>query len=242
MRALVTGASEGIGRATALCLAADGFEVAVHYRSHKDDADAVVARIRAAGGSAFAVGADLARREDVARLAEDVRGRWEVVEALVHNAGSYPRVGFADLSPDAFEECFRSHVFGPAELTRQLLPNLSRANPGRVVFVSSVLAYRGSARGSHYAAAKAAVLGLTHSLARELAPTVRVNAVAPGSIDTAVLAGDTPERRAERQRSIPLGRVGRPEEVAETIAFLVSDRSSYLTGTTIAVNGGLRIG
>ncbi len=242
MRALVTGASEGIGRATALRLAAEGFEVAVHYRSHRDDADAVVARIRAAGGSAFAVGADLARREDVNRLGEAVRARWEVVEALVHSAGAYPRVAFAELPPDAFEECFRSHVFGPAELTRQLLPNLSRANPGRVVFVSSVLAYQGSGRGSHYAAAKAAVLGLAYSLARELAPAVRVNAIAPGSIDTAVLAGDTPERRAERERAIPLGRLGRPEEVAEAIAFLVSDRSSYLTGTTIAVNGGLRIG
>lgn len=242
VRALVTGASLGIGRATALRLAADGFEVAVHYRTHAAEAERVVAQIRSDGGAAFSLGADLGRREEVERLATTIGSRWPAVDALVHNAGEYPRVAFPDLAPDAVEECFRTHVFGPTELTRRLLPHLRRADPGRVVFVSSVLAFQGSGHGAHYAAAKSALLGLAGSLARELAPGVRVNSVAPGSIDTSILAGDTPERRAERERAIPLGRIGRPEEVADAIAFLVSNRASYLTGTTLHVNGGLRIG
>lgn len=242
MRALVTGASQGIGRATALRLGRDGAEVAVHYRRHRDEAEEVVRAIRASGGSAFTVQADLDRPDDVDRLVEVVGAAWERLDALVHNAGEYPRVAFSDLTRDEFARCFASHVFAPAELTRRLLPALVRADPGRVVFVSSMLAFQGSSRGAHYASAKAAVLGLAYSLARELAPRVRVNVVAPGSVDTAILAGDSPARRAERLRTIPLGRLGLPEEVAEAIVFLLSDRSSYLTGTTVHVNGGLRVG
>jgi 3-oxoacyl-[acyl-carrier protein] reductase len=242
VRALVTGASQGIGRATALCLARDGFEVAVHYRSHRREAEETVERILAGGGSAFAVGADLARRDDVSALAEKVTTRWPALDALILNAGAYPRAAFQDLDPERFEGCFRENLFGTAELTRQLLPALEAAAPSRVVFVSSVLAFEGSRKGAHYAAAKAAIVGLARSLARELAPRIRVNLVAPGAIDTAILSSDTPARRAERERGIPLGRVGRPEEVAEAIAFLVSDRATYLTGATVHVNGGVWIG
>jgi 3-oxoacyl-[acyl-carrier protein] reductase len=103
-----------------------------------------------------------------------------------------------------------------------------------------MLAFQGSQYGAHYAAAKAGLLGLARSLARELAPRHTVNVVAPGSIDTAILAGDSPERRRERERSIPLGRLGRPSEVAQAIAFLASPAASYVTGATLHVNGGLR--
>ncbi len=240
MRALVTGASLGIGRATALRLAQDGAEVVVHYRHHRREAEALCEEIRGKGGSAFALGADLSDRGDVERLAAAVSDRWPTLDSLVLNAGSYPRARFRDLDPETFEQCFRENVFGSAELTRRLLPQLEGARPGRVVFVSSVLAFDGSRHGAHYAAAKAALGGLARSLARELAPGVRVNLVAPGAIDTAILADDTPEVRAGRERAIPLGRIGRPEEVADAIAFALSDRASYLTGATLHVNGGLR--
>lgn len=240
MRALVTGASQGIGRATALRLARDGFEVGVHYRSHRAAAEEVVRTIEGAGGAAFAVPGDLGRPPDVEELADTVTDRWDSVDALVLNAGAYPRASFSELTTPRFEECFRTNVFGSAELTRRLLPQLRTADPGHVVFLSSVLAFDGSQHGAHYAAAKAAVIGLARSLARELAPTVLVNAVAPGAIDTAILAGDTPEQRRLRGSRIPLGRIGRPEEVAEAISFLVSPRASYLTGVTLHVNGGLR--
>jgi 3-oxoacyl-[acyl-carrier protein] reductase len=241
VRALVTGASVGIGRATALRLARDGAEVAVHYRTHAHEAEAVCQTIRDRGGSAFPVEADLSDPADVERLASTVAERWPTLEVVVLNAGSYRRAAFRDLAPEVFERIFRENVFGSAELVRRLLPRLESARPGRVAFVSSILAFDGSRHGAHYAAAKAALLGLARSLARELAPGVRVNVVAPGSIDTAILADDTPEVRAERERRIPLGRIGRPEEVADAIAFVVSDQASYLTGTTIHVNGGLRI-
>jgi len=240
VRALVTGASRGIGRAVALRLGREAAEVAVHYRSHAEEARAVVEEVTHLGGSAFSVRADLARPDDVGRLADDLAARWDRLDALVHNAGEYPRVAFRDLTPAEFAACFQVHVFAAAELTRRLLPLLEAARPGRVVFVSSVLAFSGSRHGAHYAAAKAAVVGLARSLARELAPAVTVNAVAPGSIDTAILAGDTPALRAERERVIPLRRIGTPEEVAEVVAFLNSPRSSYMTGTTLHVNGGLR--
>lgn len=238
----MTGGSQGIGRATALRLGRDRAEVAVHYRSHRTEAEETVRQILAEGGSAFAIGADLGRREQVAALADAISSRWPTLDALVLNAGSYPRARFRDLDPDRFESCFRENLFGAAELTRRLLPALEAAAPSRVVFVSSVLAFDGSRNGAHYAAAKAAIVGLARSLARELAPGIRVNLVAPGAIDTAILAGDTAERRAERERQIPLGRIGRPEEVAEAIAFLVSDRASYITGATLHVNGGVWIG
>jgi 3-oxoacyl-[acyl-carrier protein] reductase len=241
VRALVTGASRGIGRSTALRLARDGFEVAVHYRSHDDDAERLVEEIEKAGGSAIAVGADLGTREGIHRLARTLRTRWRALDALVLNAGSYPRQPFRDIDPDDFEACFRVHVFGPAELVRQLLPLLEAAPTGGIVFVSSVLAFEGSRHGAHYAAAKAASLGLARSLARELAPRVRVNVVAPGAIETAILSGDSPAQRSDRASRIPLGRIGRPEEVAEAISFLVSERASYLTGTTLHVNGGVRM-
>jgi 3-oxoacyl-[acyl-carrier protein] reductase len=241
MRALVTGASRGIGRATAIQLARDGFEILAHYRTHEEEAEQLVDAIQRSGGSAVALGADLSTREGVLRLARTVRTRAKTLDALVLNAGSYPRLPFRELDPEEFESCFRVHVFGPAELVRQLLPLLEAAPAGSVVFVSSVLAYEGSRHGAHYAAAKAAALGLARSLARELAPRLRVNVVAPGAIDTAILAGDSAPQRTERAARIPLARIGRPGEVAAAVSYLVSERASYLTGTTLHVNGGLRM-
>ena len=184
--------------------------------------------------------ADLAAPDGPSALAAGVAGPWESLDVLVHNAGVYDRIPFERLGPSDWESALALNVVGPARLTQLLLPRLRRAPSGRIVFVSSVLAFTGSRWGAQYSAAKAGVLGLARSLARELAPSIAVNVVAPGSIDTAILAGDTPAVRAERARSIPLGRVGAPEEVAEAIAFLASPAASYITGTTLHVNGGLR--
>jgi 3-oxoacyl-[acyl-carrier protein] reductase len=239
VRALVTGGSSGIGRATALLLGHRGGDVAVHYRTHRAEAEAVVAELGKEGRDAFAVPGDLAVREQVTGIAAAVSRRWPELDVLVHNAGSYPRRPFRALTDDEFEECFRANVFGAAGLTRALLPRLERSPSARIVFVSSVLAFTGSRHGAHYAAAKAALLGLARSLSRELAPQITVNVVAPGSIDTPILGGDTDEQRRARERSIPLGRVGSAHEVAEAIAFLASPAASYITGTTMHVNGGL---
>ena len=242
MRALVTGASQGIGRATAIRLAQDGTAVAVHFLTHEAEARAVVDRIRALGRDAFAIQGDLRGLSSIPKLADAVELHWDTLDILVHNGGSYPRESFPESTDADFEEQLRIHAVGPAALTRKLLPLLRRSQSGRVIFVSSVLAFDGSRHGTPYATAKAAQLGLARSLARELAPWITVNVVAPGSIDTAVLAGDSPEQRDERGRQIPVGRLGSAEEVAAAIAFLASPEARYITGATLPVNGGLRMG
>lgn len=242
MRALVTGASQGIGKATALRLAEDGVDVAVHFLTHEAEARDVVRRIQALKREAFPLRGDLRDLSAIPHLARELGEHWETLDILVHNGGSYPRQAFPETTDAQFEEQLRIHAVGPASLTRELLPLLRRSESGRVIFVSSVLALEGSRHGAPYASAKAAQLGLARSLARELAPWITVNIVAPGSIDTAVLAGDSPEQRDERGRQIPLGRLGSPEEVAAAIAFLASPEARYITGATIPVNGGLRIG
>ncbi|MHB1434864.1 MAG: SDR family NAD(P)-dependent oxidoreductase [Thermoplasmata archaeon] len=241
MRALVTGGSRGIGSATARRLAADGWELAIHGFRHSMEAEALAQELARPGVDHWAVTGDLADRSAVARIADRVLERWPTLDALILNGGSYPRASFADLDPDRFDACLRTNLTGPVELTRRLLPALKAAPAGRIVAVTSILAFDGSRRGAHYAAAKAGLVGWARSLARELAPSIRVNLVAPGPIDTDILAADTPEQRAARERAIPLGRIGRPEEVAAAIAFLVSPGANFITGATIHVNGGLRI-
>ncbi len=238
----MTGASQGIGRATAEALGAAGFDVVVHYRRHREEAERVAAAIRATGRSATLLPADLEAPDAPAAMGASVRAGGDSLDVLVHNAGEYPRQRFEETTEADFERQLRVHLLAPAALTRELLPMLRRSPRAAVVFVTSVLAYTGSQRGSPYAAAKAAQLGFARSLALELAPGITVNLVAPGAVDTAVLAGDTPERRRERVRRIPLGRLGTPADVAGAIAFLASPAARYITGETLQVNGGLRLG
>jgi len=242
MRALVTGASQGIGAATAERLARDGWDVALHGFHHALELQALSERLREGRGDAFPILADLAEPDAPAAIARLLQARWDSLDLLVHNAGEYRRVDFSTTSDEELETCLRINLTSAFRLTRELLPFLKRSKPGRIVFVSSILAFTGSKHGAHYATAKAGLLGLARSLAVELAPGITVNAVAPGSIDTAILAGDSPQTREQRNRSIPLGRVGTPAEVAEAIAFLASPGAAYITGTTLHVNGGLRRG
>ncbi|MCI4333442.1 MAG: SDR family oxidoreductase [Thermoplasmata archaeon] len=241
MRAFVTGGSRGIGAATVRKLAADGFDVAVHGFHHPEEAEKEAAIVRGLGRSSFVVLRDLGSAAGPVDAAADLARQWDSLDVLVLNAGAYDRTPFPDITDDDLLACYRLNVFAPFALTRELLPLLRRSSAGRVVFVSSQLAFAGSPRGAHYASAKAAIVGLSRSLAKELAPGITVNTVAPGSIDTAILAGDTPERRRERGLAIPLGRVGEAAEVADAIAFLASGHASYVTGATLHVNGGSRI-
>jgi 3-oxoacyl-[acyl-carrier protein] reductase len=238
MRALVTGASGGIGRETARLLAEEGYELALHYRSGADRADALARELGAKGRSAFTLAGDLGSAPSIDHLAEELSGRWDRLDLLVQNAGSYERGRIEQFTDAQVEESLSVNLLGPIRLVRRLLPMLERSASGRIVFVSSILAYTGSTQGAPYASAKAGLLGFARSIARELAPRITVNVVAPGATDTAIIGADTPELRHQREALIPMGRVASPVDVAEAIWFLASPRAAYLTGTTLHVNGG----
>lgn len=237
---LVTGASKGIGAAVARRLARDGFDVAVHYGADAAGARRTVAAVRDLGRRSFAVQADFARPDAAAELARQVGKEFPRLDGLVHNAGLYDRRPFSAMTEAAWEATLAVDLAAPALLTRALLPRL--AKDAGVVFVSSIAAVRGSGHGAHYAAAKAGLLGLTRSLALELAPRVRVNAVAPGYVATALLSSDTPAKRKARAAEVPLARVGTPEDVAGAVAFLAGPDARYVTGQVLHVNGGLWMG
>ncbi|HEV8359194.1 MAG TPA: SDR family NAD(P)-dependent oxidoreductase [Candidatus Thermoplasmatota archaeon] len=237
--ALVTGASRGIGAATALALARDGHDVLVHYHASKAGAEVTAAEVGKRGRRALLHQADVgdARAcEAMVAAAERALGPLDVVVA---NAGVYERRQLPEVSLELWDRTLRTNLSGAFHTIRPALPGMVARGRGSIVVVSSILGAMGSNQGAHYAASKAGLLGLTKSLAKELAPRgVRVNAVAPGAIETDILRADTPEQRARRLDAIPMRRVGQAEEVAEVIAFLASARASFVTGQVVHANGG----
>lgn len=238
--ALVTGASKGIGAAVARRLALDGFDVAVHFHTDKLGAQRTAAAVKKAKRKAVLIQADLSSARDLDWLAEESTRQFRRIDALVHNAALYERRSFAEMSGQAWVNTRLVDLDAPAVLTHLLLDRLAR--DASIIFISSVAAVRGSKHGAHYTAAKAGLLGLTRALAQELAPRIRVNAVAPGYIDTAILADDSPARRKERIAEVPLGRIGEPDDVAAAVAYLAGPGSKYVTGQVLHVNGGLWMG
>ena len=235
---LVTGASRGIGRAIAIRLAEDGFDVGVHYYSLQEGADEVVDKITSMGRSAVALKADLGFQNQVKDMVNNFITELPNVFGVVNNAGVYERKPFNELTYEDWENTIRTNLTSIYLVTHELLPHI--AENGRIVNISSVLAHRGSDFGAHYAATKAGIIGFSKSLARELGDrNITVNAVAPGAIETRIIEGDTPEKRKQREKLTPLNRVGQPEEIAATVSFLFSKSASYITGETINVNGGM---
>ena len=237
---LVTGASRGIGAATAARLANDGFDVVVHYHTARDGAERTATAVRAAGRRALVAGADVADWPAVEALARAATQEFPDLVGVVNNAGIYPRARIDAVTPADFARTLAVNAAGAFHVTKALVPHLRARGHGRIVNLSSILGVMGSKHGAHYSASKAALIGLTKSLARELAPDgILVNAVCPGAIETDMIAADRPETRAERERTIPLGRVGQPEEVADVVAALFGPAGRYVTGQVIHVNGGL---
>ena len=236
--ALVTGASKGIGAAVAIALAADGWNVGVNYRSDKEGAEKTVKAIEEAGGKAVAIEGDVSDANGVANdLFTKLEEELGPVLALVNNAG-VARDGLAvQLSDDDWDTVIATNLSPAFRLTRDALRSMMKARYGRVVNIASVVGPRANVGQSNYAAAKAGLIGMTKTIAAEVARRgVTVNAVAPGFISTdmtAELATD------EIVKAIPARRQGTPEEVAAAVRFLASDDASYVTGTTLFVDGGM---
>lgn len=237
--ALVTGASRGIGRATATRLAQAGMDVAVHYNSTRKGAEETLRLVEEQGVRGMIVRADVSKWNEVKAVTETTLKAFGHVDVLVNNAGVYERHTFDDLTVEKWLEGLAVNLNSVYYCCKALVPQMKGLGWGRIVNLSSQIGFRGTRHGADYAAAKAGVVGFTKALALELAPfRITVNAVAPGAVDTDILAGDTPEIRERRNREIPLGRIGRPEEIAAAIAFLVSDEADWITGATLHVNGG----
>lgn len=240
--ALVTGASSGIGAATALLLAGRGATVAAHYHATREGAERVVSDIQGAGGRAFALRANVGVKAEVDAMFAELVEREGRIDILVNNAGDLiERQPIAEMSEDLFDRIMQLNLKGVFFCCQGALKDMLPRRDGAIVNVSSIAARHGGGPGAvAYAASKGAVLTLTKGLAREVAACgVRVNAVAPGVIATRFHERhSTPEMKARFLAGIPLGRLGTAEEVAEAIAFLASPRSGYLIGETIEINGG----
>jgi len=241
--ALVTGGSRGIGAATAVRLAAVGYDVALTYRTQRTGAEEVAAGVQRLGGRAVILQADLTdldRAQSVVREAAEALGG---LNALINNAGYVQRVPWEDLSLEDWERMLKVGLTAAFVCARSAAPYMREARFGRIVNVSSLRALTGAAHGVHYATAKAGLLGLTKSLALALAPFgITVNAVCPGFVATEINQEALATRGEEIRSQIPLGRVAGAEEIAAVIAFLCSAEAGYVTGETVSANGGLRMG
>ena|SRR3990172_831720 len=238
--ALVTGGSRGIGRATALELARQGARVAVNYMTQEAAANAVVAAIKEAGGEAFAVQADVGDATAVERMVETLQEHWGRVDILVNNAGINRDTLLMRMSEEDWDAVIRTDLKGPFLCTKAVLRPMLRQRWGRIINLSSIIGTRGNAGQANYAAAKAGLIGFTKSVAKEVASrNITVNALAPGWIESDMVASVPEAYRKEALARIPAGRFGTPEDVAATIAFLASEAASYITGQVLGIDGGM---
>jgi 3-oxoacyl-[acyl-carrier protein] reductase len=239
---IITGASRGIGRATALLFAKSGYNVVINYNNSDEKAALLCREIISYGGSAVAIKADVSDTEQVNSMVSSAIKIFGGVDVLINNAGIAKYGLFSDIPPSEWDELFAVNVKGVYNCCRAVLPDMISRKSGKIINVSSVWGIIGASCEVAYSASKAAVIGLTKALAKELGPSnIQVNCVAPGVIETDMIAGLSDNDRAELADETPLMRLGRPEEVAEAIMFLASEKADFFTGQVLSPNGGFVI-
>lgn len=240
--ALVTGASRGIGRQIAVTLAENGATVIVNYCGSKEKAEEVVDIIRANGGNAESYQCNVASHEETAKMMSDVLNRYGKVDILVNNAGITRDNLAIKMSEADFDQVIETNLKGAFNTIKHLYKNFMKLRGGRIINISSVSGVMGNPGQANYSASKAGVIGLTKSIARELASrNVCVNAIAPGFVETDMTGKMSESVLENAKKVIPLGRLGQPEDIADMAAFLASDMAGYITGQVICVDGGMQM-
>jgi 3-oxoacyl-[acyl-carrier protein] reductase len=238
--ALVTGSGRNIGRATVLKLAAEGAHVVVNSRTNKAEADTVAQEVRASGGKALALLADVSKQEQVDSMVSRALAEFGRIDILINNAAIRPHKPFTEVTLQDWEEVRGVVLDGAFYCTRAVINSMVANQYGRILFFTGEGAFTGGANRAHVSAAKMGLVGLARSLASEFAgQNIRVNVVSPGSIDTSRANTEWYQGRTPNAAGIPLGRQGTVEEIAATCLFLVSDDGGFITGQTIHVNGGV---
>ena len=239
---LITGASGGIGAAAAKAFARNGYAVALHYHQNRDRAQALCAQLIADGADAFCVGADVASDAQVQQMLQTVMTRFGHLDVLINNAGVAHQALFTDTNAAAWDGVLAVNLNGAANCCRHAVPHMVRRHSGAIINVSSVWGIAGAACEVAYSAAKAGLVGLTRALAKELGPSgITVNCGAPGVIDTAMNAQFDADTMRDLAEQTPLGRIGKPEEVAAALLFLAGDGARFITGQTLTVDGGFAL-
>ena len=237
--AAVTGASRGIGAATAIALSKAGFAVAVLYHTDKAGADACVQRILTNNGQARAYRVDVTDSAAVTAVTTQIEREMGAVSVLVNNAGISEQKLFTDITDSDWERMLAVHLDGAFYMTRAVLPCMLHEKYGRIINIASMWGETGGACEVHYSAAKAGLIGLTKALAKELAPSgITVNAVSPGAVDTDMMRMLGTEICKSVAAETPVGRLARPEEIADAVCFLANEKAAYITGQVLSVNGG----
>jgi 3-oxoacyl-[acyl-carrier protein] reductase len=238
--ALVTGASRGIGRSIALALAKQGAEVIVNYVSNKEKAEAVVDEIKKLGGTASAVKFDVSNVTETQEAISALLKEKKSIGILVNNAGIVRDGLMMRYSSEDWDAVLATNLRGAFTVSQALVRSMMKDRKGSIIHLSSIVGIMGNPGQAAYCAAKAGVIGLTKSMAKELAArNIRVNAVAPGFIDTDMTHELTPDQKEQMLKAIPLGRTGTPEEIAQAVVYLASPASSYVTGQVLVVDGGM---
>ena len=237
--ALITGSSRGIGRAVAMELAGNGYAVCVNYLQHREDAESLVAQLRDQGREVIAVQADVADSQAVENMVRQAEHALGPITLLVNNAGISWQGLFQDTDDEIWDRILAVTLTGTRNAARAVLPRMTSEKTGCIINISSMWGLRGASCEVAYACSKAAVIALTRSLALEVAPSgIRVNCVAPGCIETDMVRVLGPETREMLVEETPLGRLGTPEDIAHAVAFLASEKASFLTGQVLSADGG----